>query len=318
MHRRALLAVLIACLAGAMTLAGASTAAAAGADRLPIKTGPGDAVRQPAPVSPRVVGGGPVADGQYKFQAALLAQSFGDNDYQRQYCGGSLITPFQVLTAAHCVDFIGDGADQLPMSDLRVVVGRTVLTSTQGQKRRVASIAIHPRWSSETFSHDVAVITLVAPINGIRPVSLVTPGTDALERPGTSVTVTGWGNTIAQPAGPGGGGVSYPDRMQQARVPVVGRAECRTAYATADLVIDATMLCAGRTNLDTCQGDSGGPLFVKAVGSPGYIQVGITSWGIGCGATGFPGVYTRLGNRSVGNFVLAVTGGVPVSASRAA
>ena len=68
------------------------------------------------------------------------------------------------------------------------------------------------------------------------------------------------------------------------------------------------MLCAGRTNLDTCQGDSGGPLFFKSAG-PGYIQAGITSWGFGCGATGFPGVYTRLSNRGVGNFILSVTGG---------
>ena len=59
------------------------------------------------------------------------------------------------------------------------------------------------------------------------------------------------------------------------------------------------MLCAGRTNLDTCQGDSGGPLFFKAAGA-GYIQAGITSWGIGCGATGIPGVYTRLSNRGWG------------------
>jgi secreted trypsin-like serine protease len=106
--------------------------------------------------------------------------------------------------------------------------------------------------------------------------------------------------------------------MQEARVPITSRAECRTAYATAGLTIDATMLCAGRTNLDSCQGDSGGPLFFKAAGSPGYIQVGITSWGIGCGATGFPGVYTRLSNRGVGNFILSVTGGVPVNSAQAA
>jgi secreted trypsin-like serine protease len=93
-------------------------------------------------------------------------------------------------------------------------------------------------------------------------------------------------------------------------VPITSGAECATAYASADLSITATMLCAGRTNLDTCQGDSGGPLFFKAVG-PGYIQVGITSWGIGCGATGFPGVYTRLSNRGVGNFILSATGGRP-------
>jgi secreted trypsin-like serine protease len=77
--------------------------------------------------------------------------------------------------------------------------------------------------------------------------------------------------------------------MQQAKVPIVSRPECRTAYATATLAIDATMLCAGRTNRDTCQGDSGGPLFFKAAGSSRHIQAGITSWGIGCGATGFPG-----------------------------
>jgi secreted trypsin-like serine protease len=73
-----------------------------------------------------------------------------------------------------------------------------------------------------------------------------------------------------------------------------------------------------RTTLDTCQGDSGGPLFFKAAGGPGYIQAGVTSWGIGRGATGFPGVYTRLSNRGVGNFILSVTGGVPATSSRAA
>jgi secreted trypsin-like serine protease len=105
--------------------------------------------------------------------------------------------------------------------------------------------------------------------------------------------------------------------MREAQVPIVSRPECQTVYANVDAPIDATMLCAGRTNLDTCQGDSGGPLFFKAVGG-GFIQAGITSWGFGCGATGFPGVYTRLSNRGVGNFVLSATGGVPVNAAQAA
>ncbi|HSO54840.1 MAG TPA: serine protease, partial [Actinomycetes bacterium] len=187
----------------------------------------------------------PVPNGKYKFQAALLAQSFGNNDFQRQYCGGSLISPFEVLTAAHCVEFFGDQPDQLPLSDLRVVVGRTVLTSTQGQKRRVAGISIHPRWDPATFSFDVAVVHLASPINGIALVMLVTPGVDALERPGTLATVTGWGNTIQQPAGPGGGGVSYPDRMREAKVPLTSRAECQTVYTAAGAPIDATLLCAG-------------------------------------------------------------------------
>jgi secreted trypsin-like serine protease len=61
----------------------------------------------------------------------LLAQSFGNNDFQRQYCGGSLITPFEVLTAADCADFVGVPGG-IPLSDLRVVVGRTNLDTCQG------------------------------------------------------------------------------------------------------------------------------------------------------------------------------------------
>jgi secreted trypsin-like serine protease len=315
MRRRVTFIVIVAILTLMMAVAGGPAALAA-TKRLPIKAGPGGVSRAPGGIAPRIVGGRPVPDGKYRFQAALLAQSFGDNDYQRHFCGGSLITPSEVLTAAHCVDFIGQPGE-IPLSDLRVVVGRTVLSSTQGQKRRAADISIHPRWDPETFGFDAAVIHLASPVNGIRPVMPVTPGVDALERPGTLATVTGWGNTIQQPAGPGGGGANFPDRMHEAKVPIVSRPECRTVYANAGAPIDATMLCAGRTNLDTCQGDSGGPLFFTAVGG-GFIQAGITSWGIGCGATGFPGVYTRLSNRGVGNFVLSVTGGAPVSSARAA
>jgi secreted trypsin-like serine protease len=316
MRRRVVFTVIVAILALTMALAGGPAALAA-TKRLPIKSGPNGVSRDSGGVSTRIVGGTAVPNGKYPFQAALLAQSFGTNDYQRLFCGGSLITPFEVLTAAHCVEFFGDEPGQLPLSDLRVVVGRTVLTSTQGQKRRVAATSIHPRWNPATFSFDAAVVHLASPITGIRPVALVSPGVDALERPGTLATVTGWGNTIQQPAGPGGGGANFPNRMQEAQVPITSRAECATAYASAGLPISATMLCAGRTNLDTCQGDSGGPLFFKATGG-GFIQAGITSWGIGCGATGFPGVYTRLSNRGVGNFILSVTGGVPVNSTQAA
>jgi hypothetical protein len=140
-------------------------------------------------------------------------------------------------------------------------------------------------WNPVTFSFGAAVIHLASPVNGIAPVQLVTLGVDALERPGTPATVTGWGNTIQQPAGPGRGGVHYPDRMREAKVPITSRAECQTVYTAAGAPIDATMLCAGRTNPDTCQGGSGGPLFFKAAG-PGYIQAGITSRGIGCGGAG--------------------------------
>jgi secreted trypsin-like serine protease len=177
----------------------------------------------------------------------------------------------------------------------------------------VRSVAIHPRWDPVTFKNDAAVITLARAVTGIRPVQLVTPGTDALERPGRAVIATGWGNTIAQPVGPGGGGTNFPDRMREVSLPIVSPQECATALTIdGEQFLDrATMLCAGRTGRDTCQGDSGGPLFVKAV-TGGFLQLGVTSWGFGCAATGFPGVYTRLSNRGIGNFILTATGGAPV------
>ena len=291
------------------TLLGSSPASAA----IPSRPGPaGLPDVEPGP-STRIVGGTPVPNGKYPFQAALLIQSAGTNDFQRQFCGGSLITPFQVMTAAHCVEFFGPRPGQIRLSDLRVVVGRTVLTSTQGQRRSVVDVAIHPRWAPATFRNDVAVITLSQPVLGIRPISVVTPGTDALERPGRSVIATGWGNTIAQPVGPGGGGFAFPDRMREVTLPIVSSAECATAYTIQGtrFMDPNTMLCAGRGGIDTCQGDSGGPLFVRAT-TGGFIQVGITSWGFGCAATGFPGVYTRLSNLGIGNFILGQTGAPPV------
>ncbi len=286
----------------ALVFVGTSSVAAAG---------PAGAGANGGSIQPSVVGGTAVPDGTYPFQAALLGQTFGTDDWARQFCGGTLIAPNKVLTAAHCVDFIGPGKE-LSIDDFRIVVGRTVLTSHQGQKRRVRAIAIDPRWDPKTSRFDAAVVTLKSAVVGIDPIAVVTPGTDALERPGSTMIATGWGNTHAVPVGPGPGGIHYPHRLREVNVTLVSQPECATAY-TVDGTTEfypRTMICAGSTGKDTCQGDSGGPLFVPAV-TGGWIEVGITSWGFGCAATGSPGVYTRLGNKSIGDFILSVTGGIP-------
>ena len=84
--------MIVAGLALMMAMAGGPAALAA-TKRLPVKSGPHGMSRASGAITPKIVGGQPVPDGKYRFQAALLAQSFGTNDYQRQYCGGSLITP---------------------------------------------------------------------------------------------------------------------------------------------------------------------------------------------------------------------------------
>lgn len=274
-------------LAATLALAGLSaTAQAAQKDA-------GDIVR------PQIIGGTDVSNGKYPFMVTVQLKLLGgENAYDNHWCGGSLISPWLVLTAAHCVGF---DAEQYS-----VIAGRTALKNdAQGIKAEVAATYVHPKYLAGDGGYDVAILELKTPITKIKPVALVTAGTDALERPGTSLTNIGWGNTIQQdPFPPGGSGVNQPNRLQEVQLPVVSYAECEYAYrGTGMLASQALDLCAGRTGKDACQGDSGGPLFVALPGSKSFLQVGVVSRGAGCGATGYPGVFTRVANEEISAFI---------------
>ena len=241
---------------------------------------------------PRVIGGTSVPDGKYKFVAALLDTRYGSTAYYQQFCGGALIDKDSVLTAAHCV--YGQSA-----APLKVAVGKTVLSSNQGQTRRVSSIFVHPKYyPSWDEAYDVAIIKLKSPVSGIAPVKLATASQDYLETPGRNATVAGWGNTVAQPPD-GGAGSSWADRMHEAQVPLVSDSQGQSVYGSSYL--PSLMVAAGKTGKDTCQGDSGGPMFTRVSGR--YTQIGVTSFGIGCGARGYPGVYAEVSASSIRNFI---------------
>ena len=247
---------------------------------------------------PQVVGGQPVENGKYKFVAALRDVTRGNTGREQQFCGGTLIDRDSVLTAAHCLE----GATPVP---LRVSVGRTELNSTQGQSRRVEAIFRHPMYTSSfvTFRYDAAVLKLERPVTNIRPVKIPKTTINAPEQPGNRATVAGWGNTEKQ--GPNGGQPDrFPNRMQEAQVPLVSDAEARRAYEPDQDYSNPLMVAAGEEGKDTCQGDSGGPMFVPAGGDKGgYRQIGITSFGTGCGAQGFPGVYAETNAEEIRNFI---------------
>jgi secreted trypsin-like serine protease len=259
------------------------------------------AVGSASAAPPPVVGGTDVPDGKYPFMASFQFEPGGDNAYDRHFCGGSLIGPRVVLTAAHCAFGIPPEA----LTDFSVVVGRTVLTDdSQGQTRDIAEIIVHPDFDPENTGSlipDAALLILAEPVTGIQPIQLATPGTDALERPGRKVTGIGWGNIVQQDPFPGGGEFVGPDRLQEVTVPIVSDDECEISYDGG--VEPAYEVCAGRTGKDTCQGDSGGPLFAAVPNSTRVIQIGITSWGAGCGASGFPGVYAQVSNEDIGDFI---------------
>lgn len=248
------------------------------------------------PREPSVVGGTAVSDGKYPFMVSLQYDRSGTSPLQDHFCGGTLIDASHVMTAAHCADVVDGviGSGPVSASRLRIVVGATVLNSSQGQARRItgpSAISVHPRYSPSRNSYDVAVIRLSSPVSGIKPIRLDPVDSNALENPGRLLRVAGWGTTSS--------GGTVVNRMREARPPVVSDAAGKNAYGAS--YVSSLMVAAGKKGVDTCQGDSGGPLF--ALVSSGYRQVGITSFGNGCALDGFPGVYTEVSAPSIGNFI---------------
>jgi secreted trypsin-like serine protease len=191
---------------------------------------------------------------------------------QNQFCGGTLVSPTKVVTAAHCM--VGETT-----SSVRVVGGRTYLNGTNGTVARVSKIWIHPNYTSATRGEDVAVLTLSTSMP-YATAKYVSSTDTSVYTAGTTARVLGWGTTSQNG--------SSSNQLRTATVPIVSDTSCRGSYGS-DFVA-SEMVCAGYSSggVDTCQGDSGGPLLV------GGVLAGITSWGEGCAQAGYPGVYTRL------------------------
>ena len=259
-------------------------------------------------VQPQVVGGGAVSNGKYPFMVSLQNDRAGTSPREDHFCGATLVSSRYVMTAAHCARPMKNGTFEIRW--LRVVVGRTVLNSRQGVVRRIAgrsAIRIHPRYSGSRSAYDVAVIRLDRPVGKIKPIQLDRLGSNALERPGRRATVAGWG-LKREPGFLSSG--STVDRMRHARPPIVSDRVCSSNYTRLGdprfRVYPRLMVCAGKKDVDTCQGDSGGPLFVAT--RNGFRQIGVTSFGNGCGRAGYPGVYTELSAPAVGKFVRQISG----------
>jgi hypothetical protein len=223
---------------------------------------------------PEIVGGTAAQPGEYPFAVALLRHSIADR-FGAQYCGGSLIGPDLVLTAAHCVD--GDTAGQID-----ALVGTHDLLAG-GRRIRAERLHIHPAYDRVTAANDVAVVELRSFAEPAHLVSIADPSDVATWAPGTVGTVIGWGSTKT---------AGYPTALRTVDVPIVSDESCRASYGRA--VIEGVMVCAGYDGggRDSCSGDSGGPLLVPA--GADHLQVGVVSWGYGCALPGLPGVYAEV------------------------
>ncbi|MGD9483962.1 serine protease [Streptomyces sp. TRM70308] len=259
---------------GALSLALPATLAAATAPQA--TAGP--------PVTQRVIGGGPVSADDHPWAVALASRELFGPARSGQFCGGVVVAPRAVVTAAHCLGTEVLGVDHQQVGDLRVLSGRSDLRTSAGQEIDVAGVRVNPEYDSRTNSGDLAVLRLARPLPREAALPLAAPD-DAAYGAGTPARVFGWGDTR--------GDGRYATRLRAAAVRVLDDRRCATAYpgGVAGTYQAGTMMCAGlpEGGQDACQGDSGGPLVADG------RLVGLVSWGVGCGERGLPGVYTRVG-----------------------
>lgn len=236
----------------------------------------------PAVAGERVVGGQPTATAEHPWTVALASRArFGDAR-SGQFCGGAVVGPETVVTAAHCLEPDVLGAPPEEVADLTVISGRDDLTGTAGREVAVREVRVHPEYDNRTNARDVAVLTLADPLPDDHAIRAAERGSPSYAA-GTPARVFGWGDTE--------GNGSYAQRLHAAEVDMVADASCARAYEGGELgsFEPSSMVCAAAPDgsADACQGDSGGPLVADGV------LVGLVSWGAACGDPEHPGVYTR-------------------------
>ena len=236
--------------------------------------------------TPRVIGGTLSARGRWPSVVALVRDGFA-SPADRQFCGGTVLAPNWVLTAAHC---LFDSLDlQIRPAGIRVIEGVSDLRAESVEEEIVVTnLYVHPAYdhASESAYDDIALLELATELRA-PPVKLFRGDPETLGA--RSGTIVGWGATDFETPRL----ATYPDALHQGEVPLVSREVCNDPASYAGNIVEG-QLCAGfpEGGVDSCIGDSGGPLLVNT--GERVEQVGVVSFGRGCAEPLFYGIYTSV------------------------
>ncbi|CAD1480033.1 unnamed protein product, partial [Heterotrigona itama] len=225
--------------------------------------------------------------GEYPWQVAILKKDPTESVY---VCGGTLISPRHILTAAHCVKTHA-------ARDLRVRLGEWDVNHDVEFypyiERDVANVHVHPEFYAGTLYNDIAILRIDHEVDfqknpHISPACLPDKRDDFTR---SRCWTTGWGKDAFGDFG------KYQNILKEVDVPVVSNAICeqqmRRTRLGPSFNLHPGFICAGgEEGKDACKGDGGGPMVCERNG--GWQLAGIVSWGIGCGQPGVPGVYARV------------------------
>jgi secreted trypsin-like serine protease len=229
----------------------------------------------------RIAGGHDTTIEAHPWQVAIVAAGIPANNLA-QFCGGSIVAPRWVLTAAHCVDG-GTKPEQIS-----ILTGTASLLSV-GKRTSIVpnGIVIHKKWDPVTHEADIALLHAADNLGG-KNISGPKPQSD--EQDGQAILVTGWGG-LDWKQNP-----SRTNVLQEVSVKLISRDLCNKKVSY-DHLVSNNMFCAGdylNGRTDSCSGDSGGPA-TNSLALPDARLIGVVSWGDPhCGAPKKPAIYTRV------------------------